>query len=111
LIGRVIGCQREAEALLNDFTHGLEALRSCDTPRPRVYFEEWDDPLISGIGWVSEAIELVGGEDIFASPNAKAARERQIQSAFRLRCRSSNHFRQWCGKPVDKDQIAQRDGW
>jgi iron complex transport system substrate-binding protein len=82
LIRRAIGCPKEAEALLNDFKHGLEALRcSYACPHPRVYFEKWDGPLISGIGWLTEAIELVGGQDIFSRPNAKASRERQAKSA------------------------------
>jgi hypothetical protein len=49
--------------------------------RVRAYFEERDDPLISAIGWVTEAIGLVGGEDILARPNARASKERQIESA------------------------------
>ena len=45
--------------------------------RPRVYFEEWDEPLISGIGWVSELIEIAGGEDVFPDlRTAQAARDR-----------------------------------
>lgn len=111
LIGRVIGCAMQAEALLRDFERDLEALHSRDYPRPRVYFEEWDDPLISGIGWVSEAIELVGGKDVFARPNAKASKERQVESAAVCAADPQIIFASWCGKPVDPDQIAGRDGW
>jgi iron complex transport system substrate-binding protein len=112
LIGRAIGCPKEAEALLNDFKNGLEALRcSHACPRPRVYFEEWDDPLVSGIGWVTEAIELVGGQDIFSRPNAKASRERQVESAAVCAADPEIIFASWCGKPVNTDQIAGRDAW
>ncbi|MBV8173156.1 MAG: ABC transporter substrate-binding protein [Verrucomicrobia bacterium] len=112
LIGRAIGCPKEAEALLNDFKHGLEALRGSHAwPRPRVYFEEWDDPLVSGIGWVTEATELVGGQDIFSRPNAKASRERQVESAAVCAADPQIIFASWCGKPVNTDQIASRDGW
>jgi iron complex transport system substrate-binding protein len=111
LIGRAIGCPKEAEALLNDFKHRLEALRSHDYPRPRVYFEEWDDPLVSGIGWVTEAIELVGGQDIFSRPDAKASSERQVESAAVCAADPEIIFASWCGKPVDTNRIASRDGW
>ena len=111
LIGRAIGCPREAEALVSDFERQLESLGCTDYPRPRVYFEEWDDPLISGVGWVSEAIELVGGEDIFVRPNAKASKERQIESAAVLAADPQIIFASWCGKPVNTGLIAGRDGW
>jgi iron complex transport system substrate-binding protein len=111
LIGRVIGCTTESEAFARDFQRELDSLRANDNPRPRVYFEEWDDPLISGIGWVSEAIELVGGEHIFVRPEARAARERQIDSTAVLAANPEIIFASWCGKAVNIDQIARRDGW
>jgi hypothetical protein len=80
LIGRAIGCSAEAENLASDFECQLQNFRRDQLPRPRVYFEEWDEPLITGIGWVSEAINLVGGEDIFFRPDAKASRERAVES-------------------------------
>jgi len=111
LIGRVIGCPEEAETLAGDFERHLESVHCRDHPRPRVYFEEWDDPLISGIGWVSEAIELVGGEDIFARPDARASGERQLESATVCAGDPQIIFASWCGKPVNTDLIAGRDGW
>ncbi|MBV9392244.1 MAG: ABC transporter substrate-binding protein [Verrucomicrobia bacterium] len=111
LIGRVVGFAREAEALVNDFERKLDSLRCDDYPRPRVYFEEWDDPLISGIGWVSEAIALVGGIDIFARPNARASKDRRIESAAVRAADPQIIFASWCGKPVNTDLIANRDGW
>jgi iron complex transport system substrate-binding protein len=74
--------------------------------RVRAYFEERDDPLISAIGWVTEAIGLVGGEDIFARQSAMASKERQIESAadpqIISRLRVANR---------QPGQIAGRDGW
>ena len=68
LIGSLVGKQKEAEVLAANLRARLEELKRVATQlprRPRVYFEEWPDPMISGIRWVSELVELVGGDDIF----------------------------------------------
>jgi iron complex transport system substrate-binding protein len=111
LIGRAIGCSAEALKLASDFESQLERFRSERTPRPRVYFEEWDEPLISGIGWVSEAIHLVGGEDIFFRPEAKSSRDRTVEPLTVCRADPQIIFASWCGKPVDLKRIAERPGW
>jgi iron complex transport system substrate-binding protein len=77
LIGGAIGCAAEAARLASEFERQLQGFRADAGPRPRVYFEEWDDPLIAGIGWVSESINLAGGDDIFVRPEAKASRDGQ----------------------------------
>jgi len=81
------------------------------TIRVCAYFEELDDLLISAVGWVTEAIGLVGGEDIFARPNARASKERQIESAAVRAADPQIIFASCCGKPINTDQIARRDGW
>lgn len=111
LIGRAIGCAPEAEALADDFERQLKQLRHAPTRRPRVYFEEWDEPPISGIGWISEAIALVGGEDIFSSQDGKASRERQVDPAAVIAADPEIIFASWCGKPVNAAAIAARPGW
>ncbi|MBV9642811.1 MAG: ABC transporter substrate-binding protein [Verrucomicrobia bacterium] len=111
LIGRVIGCAAEAEKLASDFDRQLGNFRCDEQPRPRVYFEEWDEPLITGIGWVSEAIFLVGGKDVFSLPNAKASLERRVEAAAVCRADPQIIFVSWCGKPVDPGKIAERPGW
>jgi iron complex transport system substrate-binding protein len=111
LIGRVIGCSAEALKLASDFESRLDRLRSDRMPRPRVYFEEWDEPLISGIGWVSEVIHLVGGEDIFFRPEAKGSRDRTVDPLAVCRADPQIIFASWCGKPVDPKRIAERPGW
>lgn len=111
LIGRSIGCVPEAEKLAAEFELQLETLRQAEEPRPRIYFEEWDEPLISGIGWVSEAIKLVGGEDVFYRPDAKAARGRRVEASAVCHADPQIIFASWCGKPVDVRQIARRAGW
>ncbi|MBV9999020.1 MAG: ABC transporter substrate-binding protein [Verrucomicrobia bacterium] len=111
LIGRSIGCASEAENLAAVFERRLETLRQAEGPRPRIYFEEWDEPLITGIGWVSEAIKLAGGEDVFYRPDAKAARDRQVEASAVCHADPQIIFASWCGKPVDGQQIARRAGW
>jgi iron complex transport system substrate-binding protein len=111
LIGRAIGCAAEAEKLASDFASQLEAFRRDKVPRPRVYFEEWDDPLISGIGWVSEVVNLVGGDDIFFRSGAKASRERVVEAATVCGADPEIIFASWCGKSVDVASIVGRSGW
>jgi iron complex transport system substrate-binding protein len=80
--------------------------------RPRVYFEEWDDPLIAGIGWVSEAVAIAGGEDVFADLNRSGAARDRVVSADEVRRRNPDIvFASWCGKKVRTDRIASRPGW
>jgi iron complex transport system substrate-binding protein len=111
LIGRAIGCSAEAEKLASDFERQLQNFSRDELPRPRVYFEEWDEPLITGIGWVSEAINLVGGEDIFFRPDAKASRERAVEAMAVCRADPEIIFVSWCGKPVDLGKMIGRPGW
>jgi iron complex transport system substrate-binding protein len=112
LIGRAIGCSNQAEKLASDFERQLRDLRRDEEPRPRIYFEEWDEPLITGIGWVSEGIKLVGGEEnVFFRPDAKASRERQVEATAVCSADPQIIFASWCGKPVDLRQIARRPGW
>jgi hypothetical protein len=94
----------------------LRDLRCDEEPRPRIYFEEWDEPLITGIGWVSEAIKLVGGdESAFFRSGAKASRDRQVEGAAVWSADPQIIpqiiFASWCGKPVDLRQITTRPGW
>ena len=112
LIGRAIGCSNQAEKLASDFERQLRDLRRDQEPRPRIYFEEWDEPLITGIGWVSEAIKLVGGDEtIFSRADAKSSRERQVEGSAVCRADPQIIFASWCGKPVDLQQITARPGW
>jgi iron complex transport system substrate-binding protein len=77
-----------------------------------VYFEEWDDPLISGIQWVEELIEIAGGDPIFpALRHAKLAKDRIIQPDAVIGADPDVIIASWCGKPVRKDKIAARPGW
>jgi iron complex transport system substrate-binding protein len=80
--------------------------------RPRVYFEEWDDPLISGIRWVEELIEIVGGQPIFPElRNAKLGKDRIVDAADVIRRDPQVIIASWCGKPVRPARISGRAGW
>jgi iron complex transport system substrate-binding protein len=111
LIGGAIGCAAEAGKLVSEFERQLQGFPGNTWPRPRVYFEEWDDPLITGIGWVSEAINLAGGDDIFVRPDAKASRDRTVQAAAICTADPQIIFVSWCGKPVEVEKIIGRIGW
>jgi iron complex transport system substrate-binding protein len=80
--------------------------------RPRIYFEEWNDPLIAGIAWVSELIERAGGDEIFGELRSKRSASERVVSAEQV-CRADPEviFASWCGKPVQKSEIASRPGW
>ena len=80
--------------------------------RPRVYFEEWDEPLIAGIGWVSELIEIAGGSDVFARlRTAQAAKDRIVAPEAVIAAAPEVILASWCGKKVVPSRIAARPGW
>ena len=81
--------------------------------RLRVYFEEWDEPLISGIRWVSELIELAGGEDVFADfATRHSAKERRIEDPMTVVARAPDIIiGSWCGKKFQPDHLRARPGW
>jgi len=111
LLGRVVGREHEAEKCLREFRQRLAPVES-NAPRPRVYFEEWNDPFISGIAWVSELIERAGGEDIFADfRQCRAAAQRVVTSEQVCGADPEVIIASWCGKPVHADEIAVRPGW
>jgi iron complex transport system substrate-binding protein len=80
--------------------------------RPRVFFEEWMDPLISGIRWVEELIEIAGGEPVFAQLRYQhAAQGRIVEPAAVVAANPDVIIASWCGRKVNKDQIRGREGW
>src|SRR5204862_4922250 len=115
MLGGLIGRSDRAEALAARLETDLNCMReqaSRFARRPRVYFEEWDDPLISGIEWVEELIEIAGGEPIFPElRHAKMAKGRIVQPDEVLRRRPDVIIASWCGKAVRKARIASRLGW
>jgi iron complex transport system substrate-binding protein len=113
-VGALVGSADKAETLAQAYEAKLAAMRASTLgwSRPRVYFEEWDDPLISGIGWVSELIEVAGGDDVFADLRSKqSAKERIVPPTTVIAAAPDLILASWCGKKVAPDRIRQRAGW
>ncbi|MFZ5784396.1 MAG: cobalamin-binding protein [Pseudomonadota bacterium] len=114
-VGALIGESGKAEALARSFERRIAEIRSATgepARRPRVYFEEWNDPMISAIGWVSELIEVAGGIDVFAHlRGAAAARDRIVTSDQVIAARPDVILASWCGRRVVPGQVAKRPGW
>jgi iron complex transport system substrate-binding protein len=98
LLGRVVGHEAQAEHWLKEFRQRLAPVEKLKFP-PRVYFEEWNEPLVAGIAWISELMERGGGEDVFADLRSKrAASERLVSSAEVCRRNPDIIFASWCGQ-------------
>ena len=115
LIGGALGLEPAARGLVDDMRDEVKQIReySANWPdRPRVYFEEWMGPLVAGIRWVSELVELAGGSDVFPElRDERAARGRVVEAAEVARRDPEIILASWCGKPVDAAAIAARPGW
>ena len=114
-LGALVGVGDKAEALARSLeSRVMDVARASkgSMHRPRVYFEEWNDPMISAICWVSELIEVAGGEDAFAHlRSAAGARERIVSSEAVIAARPDVILASWCGRKVVPRQIAERPGW
>ena len=116
MLGGMIGCEAQAAALADRLEAGVKATRSAAARlprRPRVYFEEWDDPLIAGIRWVGEVIEAAGGENCFADLALKPlGRDRIIADPAEVVRRAPDIILgSWCGKKFRPEKVAARPGW
>lgn len=112
-LGALCDCAGAAQSLVARLQRRIDAMRNTQRPhRPRVYFEEWDDPPIAGIGWVSELIEIAGGIDVFARlRHAQGAKGRILDPADVLAASPDVILASWCGKKVRPEKIAARPGW
>lgn len=113
MLGRITDCSDRAEALASGYETRIATLRrTAPLRRPRVYFDDWDDPMITGIGWVSELIEIAGGTDCFAHlRHEQAAKDRIITPDQVIAARPDIIIASWCGKKVRPEKIAARPGW
>jgi iron complex transport system substrate-binding protein len=113
-LGALVGAPEKAAALAGELAARVESIRNeADRlARPRVYFEEWDDPMISGIGWVSELIGIAGGDDVFADlAGCKSARDRIVAPADVIAAAPDIIIGSWCGKKFVPAKVAARDGF
>jgi iron complex transport system substrate-binding protein len=115
MIGALAGAAERAEGLARQFEQGLEDIRRAAARlpyRPRVFFEEWDTPLISGIQWVEELVEIAGGDPIFPElRHAKLGKDRIVSPGTVVERDPQIVFASWCGKAVKKRTIVEREGW
>ena len=115
-LGALIGQPEKGQALAKEMQDGLERIAGSAARfpmRPRVYFEEWPDPLITGIRWVSELIEIAGGEDVFADRrDARLARDRTLPGPEAVLERAPDvYLASWCGRKFRRDYLDKRLGW
>ena len=115
-LGAMVGAAERAEQYARQLEQGLSLIRAAAAalPRhPRVYFEEWDEPQICGIGWVSELVGIAGGTDVFAERSECAlARDRIIADAGEVVRRAPDVILgSWCGKRFRHELVSARDGW
>ena len=116
LVAGMVGAQDRAEAWIAQCLsrHAQIAAATAVWPRrPRVYFEEWDEPMISAIRWVSELTALAGGDDIFPERAVQSmGRDRVIADALEPARRAPDViFGSWCGKKFRPEHVAARAGW
>jgi iron complex transport system substrate-binding protein len=115
-LSSMVGATEKGVALVKRLEDGLSEIRNAGKAfarRPRVYFEEWDEPMISAIRWVSELIEIAGGEDIFSElSRSQAATGRVVQDpAEVVKRRPDVIFGSWCGKKYRPERVVARPGW
>jgi iron complex transport system substrate-binding protein len=115
MLGGLIGCQTEAERLSDRLKAGLDRIADAAAAFPkrlRVFFEEWDEPLISGIRWVEELVTIAGGSPLFPElAHAGLAKDRIVDPQEVARRDPQVVFASWCGKKVKKATIQSRPGW
>ena len=112
MLGAMVKATERAEQLVARLEAGLVQARSRAErlpKRPKVFFEEWDDPLIAGIGWVSELVEIAGGIDIFAEPASQAAARNRVVTIDEVVAREPDLIiGSWCGKKFRPERVMMR---
>ncbi len=115
-LGAMVGAGARASAWADELRRGLDAIeaQAATLPRrPKVYFEEWDEPPITGIRWVAELVRIAGGDDIFPERAVEPlARARILEDAGEVVRRAPDIILgSWCGKKFRPERVAARPGW
>lgn len=115
LIARILGKQTRSEELIDSYRGELRRIAAAANGfsfRPRVFFEEWNDPLISGIEWVEELTEIAGGDPVFPElRRAGKAQDRVVSPGAVVERNPDVILASWCGMKVKLSEIASRPGW
>ncbi|HEX4505150.1 MAG TPA: cobalamin-binding protein [Alphaproteobacteria bacterium] len=115
MVGAIVGAADRADALARSYEAALDAARARAAQlrrRPKVFFEEWDEPLISGIGWVSELVRAAGGDDIFPERAVQAAGKDRIVAPEDVVARQPDIIiGSWCGKKFQPAKVRARPGF
>ncbi len=115
VLASMVGAAERGRALVAQLEAGLSEVRAAAARlrrRPRVYFEEWDEPMISGIRWVSELVGIAGGEDVFAElSRSQAASGRIVQPRAVIERSPEVMIASWCGKKFRPERVRARSGW
>jgi iron complex transport system substrate-binding protein len=114
-VGGLVGRADAGERLASEMEIGLDRIRESARAlprRPRVFFEEWDDPIISGIRWVDELIEIAGGDTPFPEHRDQPLAKGRIVTADAVAARDPEVIvASWCGKAMRRKTIEERPGW
>ncbi|QSX78415.1 cobalamin-binding protein [Agrilutibacter solisilvae] len=115
-LGALVGASARAQAYADELQRGLDGVAAAAAQlarRPKVYFEEWDDPLITGIGWVAELVRIAGGDDVFPERAVMSlGRDRILADGDEVIRRAPDIILgSWCGKKFRPERVAARPGW
>lgn len=115
-LGALVGAGDRANAYADELARGLQVIeaQAAALPcRPRVYFEEWDEPLITGIQWVAELVRIAGGDDVFPERSAESLAKHRILADGQEVVRRAPDIilGSWCGKKFRPEKVAARPGW
>ena len=116
MLSAIVGAEAKGRELLQGYTRRIDELQAVTAEvknKPRVYFEEWDDPLISSIRWVSEVVQVAGGVDCFPELSVEGlGKDRIIANNDEVVKRNPDIILgSWCGKKFRPEKVAARDGW
>ncbi|TGM37633.1 cobalamin-binding protein [Leptospira biflexa] len=114
-IGNIVGQSEKAKNITDGWKHQIQTWQKQNesiSKRPTVFFQEWDEPIITGIQWVSEAVALAGGIDCFSHlKDRKLAKDRIIQAEDVREANPDIYVGSWCGKAMDWDWVRKKPEW
>ena len=115
-LGAMVGAAEKADAYARKAEEQIERIQAQAAQfarRPKVYFEEWDDPLITGIRWVAEMVRIAGGEDVFPQMSGESLAKHRILADPNevVRAAPDIILGSWCGKRFRPERVAAREGW